>query len=44
MERACRIALAEMSTFLKKCDEIEVIAVCFSTKAYLCYQDALRGL
>jgi O-acetyl-ADP-ribose deacetylase (regulator of RNase III) len=44
MERACRIALREMSTFLEKCDEIEVIAVCFSTKAYLCYIDALRGL
>ena len=44
MERACRIALREMSTILGKCDEIEVIAVCFSTRAYLCYQDALRGL
>jgi O-acetyl-ADP-ribose deacetylase len=44
MERACRIALAEMSTFLEKCDEIKVTAVCFSPRAYRCYIDALRGL
>jgi O-acetyl-ADP-ribose deacetylase len=42
MERACRIALDEMSAFLKKSSGIEVIAVCFSTKAYQCYQDAYQ--
>lgn len=42
MERACRIALREMSAFLEKSDGIEVIAVCFGTRAYQCYQDALR--
>lgn len=40
MERACRIALGEMSAFLEKSDGIEVIAVCFSTRARQCYQDA----
>jgi O-acetyl-ADP-ribose deacetylase (regulator of RNase III) len=42
MERACRIALGEMSTFQEKCDGLEVIAVCFSARAYECYQEALR--
>lgn len=44
MDRACRIALGEMSAFLEKSNGIEVIAVCFSTRAYQCYQDALREL
>jgi O-acetyl-ADP-ribose deacetylase (regulator of RNase III) len=44
MERACRIALGEMNAFLEKSNGIEVIAVCFSTRAYRCYQDALREL
>ncbi|MCK9564673.1 MAG: O-acetyl-ADP-ribose deacetylase [Methanothrix sp.] len=44
MERACRIALREMSAFLDKSGGIEVIAVCFSAKAYQCYQDTLRVL
>lgn len=42
MERACRIAVREMSTFLEKSSGVEVIAVCFSARAYQCYQDALR--
>jgi O-acetyl-ADP-ribose deacetylase len=44
MERACRIALEEMSAFLEKNDGIEVIAVCFSARACKCYQDVLLGL
>jgi len=44
MERACRIALGEMNTFQEKCDGLEVIAVCFSERAYECYQVALREL
>jgi O-acetyl-ADP-ribose deacetylase (regulator of RNase III) len=44
MERACRIALVEMSAFQEKSGEIDVIAVCFSDKAYQCYQDALREI
>jgi len=44
MERACRIALGEMSAFLDKSGGIDVIAVCFSDKAYQCYQDTLREL
>jgi len=44
LERACRIALGEMSAFLAKSDGIEVIAVCFSTRAYQCYQGVLREL
>jgi O-acetyl-ADP-ribose deacetylase len=44
MERACRIALGEMSTFQEKYDGLEVIAVCFSARAYECYQEALREL
>jgi O-acetyl-ADP-ribose deacetylase len=44
MKRACRIALDEMSTFLDKSDAVEVIAVCFSNRAYQCYQDTLREL
>ena len=42
MERACRIALGEMSAFLEKSGGIDVIAVCFGTRACHCYQDALR--
>jgi O-acetyl-ADP-ribose deacetylase (regulator of RNase III) len=41
MERACRIALGEMSTFLEEDNALEVIAVCFSARAYDCYQDAI---
>ncbi|MBN1235501.1 MAG: O-acetyl-ADP-ribose deacetylase [Methanotrichaceae archaeon] len=44
MERACRIALREMSAFLEKSEGSEVIAVCFSARANHCYQDALQGL
>ncbi|MFA6373828.1 MAG: macro domain-containing protein, partial [Methanothrix sp.] len=44
MERACRIALGEMSAFLDNGGGIDVIAVCFSDRAYQCYQDTLRGL
>jgi O-acetyl-ADP-ribose deacetylase len=44
MERACRIALGEMSAFQEKSGEIDVIAVCFSDKARQCYQDDLREL
>ncbi|MDQ1262589.1 MAG: O-acetyl-ADP-ribose deacetylase [Euryarchaeota archaeon] len=44
MERACRIALREMNSFLDKNGTIEVIAVSFSNGAYQCYQDVLREL
>jgi O-acetyl-ADP-ribose deacetylase (regulator of RNase III) len=44
MERACRIALREMSTFLEKSNGTDVIAVCFSARAYQYYQDALREI
>jgi O-acetyl-ADP-ribose deacetylase len=44
LKRACRIALDEMSTFQDKSDAVEVIAVCFSNRAYQCYQDTLREL
>jgi len=44
MERACRIALREMKAFLDKNGKIAVIAVCFSTRAYQCYQKVLREL
>lgn len=44
MERSCRIALGEMSAFQDKSGGIEVIAVCFSARAYQCYQAALREL
>ncbi len=44
MERACRIALGEMNAFLDKNGNIAVIAVCFSTGAYQCYQKVLREL
>jgi O-acetyl-ADP-ribose deacetylase (regulator of RNase III) len=41
MERACRIALREMTSYLEKNDS-DVIAVCFSERARRCYQDALQ--
>lgn len=41
MERACRIALREMTSYLEKNDS-DVIAVCFSERALQCYQDALQ--
>ena len=41
MERACRIALREMTFYLEKNDS-DVIAVCFSERARRCYQDALQ--
>jgi len=44
MERACRIALAEMRAFLKKNNAIEVIAVCFSARACQCYQEAKAAM
>jgi O-acetyl-ADP-ribose deacetylase (regulator of RNase III) len=44
MERACCIAIREMKAFLEKRSEMEIIAVCFSSRAYRCYQDALRDL
>jgi O-acetyl-ADP-ribose deacetylase len=47
MERACRIALQEMSAFLEGGGEsrgIEVLAVSFSPRAHRCYQDTLREL
>jgi O-acetyl-ADP-ribose deacetylase (regulator of RNase III) len=47
MERACRIALQEMRTFLQAKDErsrMGVFAVCFSHQAHKCYQDALREI
>jgi O-acetyl-ADP-ribose deacetylase (regulator of RNase III) len=52
MERACRIALREMSGFLERISKsdgckdrgFEVIAVSFSPWAHRCYQDAMREL
>lgn len=41
MERACRIALREMTSYLEK-NKSDVIAVCFSERARRCYQDALQ--
>ena len=41
MERACRIALREMVSYLEK-KNADVIAVCFSEKALHCYQVALQ--
>ena len=41
MERACRIALREMISYLEK-KNVDVIAVCFSEKALWCYQVALQ--
>ncbi len=43
MERACRIALLEMSSHLEK-NMFDVAAVCFNQKAYQCYQNALQEL
>jgi O-acetyl-ADP-ribose deacetylase (regulator of RNase III) len=42
MERACQIALREMTSFTKTSGSVEVFAVCFSQKAYECYQNALH--
>jgi O-acetyl-ADP-ribose deacetylase (regulator of RNase III) len=46
MERACRIAIGEMKAFLEKRSEMmtEIIAVCFSGRAYRCYLDAMHEL
>ena len=44
MERACRIALGEMKAFQETSGAMEVIAVCFSNRAYECYQDAMREI
>jgi O-acetyl-ADP-ribose deacetylase (regulator of RNase III) len=41
MERACRIALREMISYLEK-KNVDVIAVCFSERALGCYQVALQ--
>jgi O-acetyl-ADP-ribose deacetylase (regulator of RNase III) len=41
MERACRIALGEMMSYLEK-KNVDVIAVCFSERALRCYQVALQ--
>ena len=42
MDRACRIAAAEMTAFLKANGSMEVIAVCFSPLAYDGYIKALQ--
>jgi len=42
MERASRIALREMNTFLERIRSREVMAVCFNKKAYDCYLEALN--
>lgn len=42
MDRACRIAAAEMTAFLKANGSMEVIAVCFSLLAYDGYIKALQ--
>lgn len=47
MERACGIALQEMSTFLQskgKGCRMEIFAVSFSYQAHQCYKDALREI
>ncbi|VVB72635.1 [Protein ADP-ribosylglutamate] hydrolase [uncultured archaeon] len=42
MDRACRIALREMASFIEKDCSAEVFAVCFSQRAYQSYQNALN--
>jgi O-acetyl-ADP-ribose deacetylase len=37
LERASRIAVLEMSSFLEKKSSMEIFAVCFNEKAYNCY-------
>jgi O-acetyl-ADP-ribose deacetylase (regulator of RNase III) len=44
VERACRIALAEMRSFLEETEEIEVTAVCFNQRVYESYLKALEEL
>lgn len=43
-ERASRIAVREMSTFLEKGCPVEVTAVCFNKTVYDCYQEALKSI
>jgi O-acetyl-ADP-ribose deacetylase (regulator of RNase III) len=42
VERASRIAVREMSSFLEKNSSVEVMAVCFNQKVYSCYIEALK--
>lgn len=44
MDRACRIAAAEMMAFLKENGSMEVIAVCFNLQAYDSYAAALQNI
>jgi O-acetyl-ADP-ribose deacetylase (regulator of RNase III) len=44
VERACRIALAEMRSFMDETERVEVMAVCFNQKVYSCYLNALEEL
>lgn len=41
-ERASRIAVREMDAFLRREEQIMIIAVCFNQKVYDCYLQALR--
>jgi len=42
VERASRIALREMNSFLERNRSRAVMAVCFNKKAYDCYLEALN--
>lgn len=41
VDRASRIAITEMISFLKRCESIEILAVCYNQKVYECYVKAL---
>ncbi|HSD58319.1 MAG TPA: O-acetyl-ADP-ribose deacetylase [Methanotrichaceae archaeon] len=41
-ERASRIAVREMDAFLRREEQMEIIAVCFNQKVYDCYLQALK--
>ncbi len=43
-DRASRIAVREMSTFLERDCSVEVMAVCFNKKVYNCYHEALKAI
>jgi O-acetyl-ADP-ribose deacetylase len=43
-ERASRIAVLVMNSFLEKNSSMEVLAVCFNQRVYDCYIDALEKL
>jgi O-acetyl-ADP-ribose deacetylase (regulator of RNase III) len=42
-ERASRIAVGEMSSFLGRNSSVKITVACFTRKVYDCYMDALKG-